>query len=257
MDETYQDYVNRVMRLTLQDSYHNQLQNIQKSPKFQQGKAVPFPGYSIITTPAGEDQANSAFYEELNAAQKDLVTENKTNFIITVPPASFHLTVADLIWDNAYQTKQQENPQFDDQLKRVIAESFKQYQAIKENEQPSRWQILGLLLFPRAIAVGLVPQDEAAYQSIVQLRRSVYQNANLIALGIEQQYRFTAHITLGYFGEIADNLDRGYLATILTQFNERWLGQTPQLLTIETAQLRYFADMTNYGRESHDPVVSV
>jgi hypothetical protein len=102
-----------------------------------------------------------------------------------------------------------------------------------------------------------VPEDEPSYQQILALRRTIYQNAHLIALGIEQQYYFTAHITLGYFGDVAADLDRDRLANLLASFNERWLATAPQILTIKQVQLRQFADMTAFNREPDWPVVDV
>ncbi|MCZ0900644.1 DUF1868 domain-containing protein, partial [Microcoleus sp. HI-ES] len=72
MDDTYQAYVNRVARMTLLDSYKSQVEHIQESPKFKPDEAgrrdpVPFPGYSVITPPAGEDAENAAFYSNLQS----------------------------------------------------------------------------------------------------------------------------------------------------------------------------------------------
>jgi hypothetical protein len=77
-----------------------------------------------------------------------------------------------------------------------------------------------------------------------------------MALGIEQQYYFTAHITLGYFGEISDNLNRDHVANILTEFNDQCLETEPQFLQIKQAELRKFDDMMSYDRESDWPVLN-
>lgn len=255
MDETYQTYVNRVARLTLPATYQTQLQNIQKSPKFEEGRAVPFPGYSAISPPGQEDSENSAFYSNLEASQQQLLQQLEQGLMVPVPPESFHLTVADLIWDSSYRDAVRENPEFDRQLQACIRESFQQYQQAAGEVSPVQWQLLGLLIFPRALAVGLVPKDEQAYEQILQLRRSIYQNSGLIALGIEQQYYFTAHITLGYFGEIPPHLDRDRLGNFLSTFNEQWLETEPQMLTVERVELRKFEDMIHYDREPDWPVL--
>ena len=257
MDETYQIHVNRVARLTLPTTYQTQLENIQKSPKFEGGKAVPFPGYSVITPPGVEDSPNVGFYEHLEACQQQLLKALPAGLLIPLPPASFHLTVADLIWNGAYQEAVKANPDFDSNLQTCIAESFQQYQKSANKGTSNQWQLLGLLLFPRALAVGLVPNHELAYEQILQLRRSIYQNPGLIGLGIEQQYHLTAHISLGYFSDIPADLDRDYLANLLSSFNERWLEIEPQILTIQQVQLRKFKDMTSYERESNWPGVEL
>ena len=114
--------------------------------------------------------------------------------------------------------------------------------------------MLGLTVMPRAVGVCLVPKDEGSYEQILKFRRTIYQNPNLIALGIEQQYHFTAHITLGYFGNVSPNLDRDRLSNTLFQLNQQWL-ETPQELWVHRAELRKFDDMTRYYREPDWPVM--
>ena len=252
MDETYQAYVNRVARLTILESYQTQLQNIQKSPKFQDGEAASFPGYSVITPPWQDDEQNSDFYSQLQDSQQQLVQQLQ-GLIIPVPPDSFHVTVADLIWDSDYREAVRVNPEFDAQLRKRIEDSFKQYQQSKQGKLG--WQLLGLMLRPRAVAVCLVPQNENSYQQISKLRRSIYQNSELINLGIEQQYYFTAHVTLGYFNTIPSDLDRDRLCKTLVTFNDQWLEADSQILTIEQVQLRKFDNMMRYYRESSWPVL--
>jgi hypothetical protein len=257
LDETYQTYVNRVVRLTLPATYQTQLQNIQKSPKFEGGKAVSFPGYSIVTPPCSEEASNFTFYSNLETHQNQLLEQLEHGLFIPVPPTSFHLTVADLIWSSGYKEAIQDNPDFDRQLYSCIRESFYHYQQLASRKDTIQWQLMGLVVFTRALAVALVPKNEAAYEEILQLRRSIYQNSNLIALGIEQQYYFTAHITLGYFNEISPHLDRERMATTLSTFNDRWLEAEPQVLTVQEVQLRKFKDMTHFQRESHWPMVQL
>ena len=90
---------------------------------------------------------------------------------------------------------------------------------------------------------------------MVLFRRMIYQNPNLIALGIEQQYNFTAHITLGYFGAAAATIDRDHLAQQLIQLNEWWLEHAAQDIEVYQAELRKFEDMTHYYREPDWPTV--
>lgn len=257
MDETYQTYINRVAPLTLEATYQTQLQNIQTSPKFTGDEPAPFAGYSIITPPALEDQDNAKFYQDLEGFRQQLIKEVEPKLIVPVPSDSYHFTIADLIWDGAYRDACQNNPNFEQQLKECIRESFQNYQQSSVSGGLSQWQILGLLIFPRALVVALVPRDESVYEEIAQLRRSIYQNSGLISLGIEQQYYFTAHITLGYFGEIPSHLDRDRLASLLSSFNDQWLENDPQIFTIKKVQLRRFKDMTCFERESDYPVLEI
>ncbi len=259
MDDTYQNYVNRVAQMTLPRNYPSQLQNIQKSAKFEDGKPVSFPGCSIINPPWQDNSENDSFYTYLNSSQAQLVEKlqanSQGNLLADLPAASFHLTVADLIWENNYVNAVANNPQFEMDLCQSIAESFQQYQKEDLNKQPIQLQLLGLSIFPRAIVVCLVPKEEKAYESLMILRRCIYQNPQIISLGIEQQYDFTAHVTLGYFNEIPSDLDKSQLAQLLEELNDQNLEVEPPILTIKKAELRYFENMINYTRKPEYPVI--
>lgn len=243
--------------MTLPDTYNSQLDHIQESPKYKLlpgggRQAVPFPGYTIITPPAPDDPENHDFYVNLQNTQEKLGEKLDSQLWVRVPPESLHLTLADLIWDSGYRDASQD-PEFEHKLQNAIADSFA---AFKANliDQPIRWQVLGFMVMTRAIGVCLAPRDESSYEEIVQFRRAIYQNPSFMALGIEQQYHFTAHITFGYFGTIPSDLDRNALSSVLSDFNHQWID-SPQEFVIKRAELRKFDDMTNYYRENNWPVL--
>jgi hypothetical protein len=115
---------------------------------------------------------------------------------------------------------------------------------------------MGLMLRPRAIAVSLVPCDENSYDRMIAYRRTIYQNPGLMDLSIEQQYYFTAHITIAYFGNVAQSFDRTNFSKVLQDINMQWIDQ-PQELSISQVELRSFSDMSNYHRETDWPVVKL
>ncbi len=257
MDDTLQTYLNRVARMTLKDAYQSGLQHIQTSPKFQgtEGgarKPVSFPGYTVITPPMGEDVENQEFYKNMESCQEQLLEMLAPGLMVPVPADSFHITLADLIWDGSYRDASAEKPDYDEQLRSAIAQSFQQCQSLAGGP-PIRWQALGVMLRTRAIGICLAPKNEASYEQIVQFRRSIYQNQQLMGLGIEQQYHFTGHITLGYFGDVPSSLDREHLSSVLADFNDKWLD-SPQEIVIQSAEIRKFDDMTRYYREADWPV---
>ncbi len=249
MDETYQDYINRVARLTLPAACSSQLQTIQQSPKFVNGQALSFPGYSVITPPGQEDPQNQGFYSQLETLQQQLSQQVEANLIVPLPAASFHITLADLIWDQSYRQAIAENSNFEQELREQIAESFQNYSQATQYHSPLTWQLWGIVARPRAIMASLIPKDRESYEPIIELRRSLYQNSGLIGLGIEQQYDFTAHITLGYFGNIPENLNRDRLCITLSQINDRLIETEQPTFTIERAELRKFENMIEYYRQ--------
>jgi hypothetical protein len=258
LDDTYQTYVNRVARMTLLDSYKSQVEHIQESPKFNPDSAgvrvaVPFPGYSVITPIAAEDSENAALYTNLHQCQQQLLQELNPGSIVALPPDSFHLTVADLIWNSAFRDASEKNPEFEEQLRERITNCFEASKPALADRPPIRWIVLGFMVMTRAVGVCLAPTDENSYKQILEFRRSIYQNPDLIALGIEQQYHFTAHITLGYFGDTGPNLERDRLCALASELNDRWLD-APQELSVHRLELRKFEDMNTYNREPDWPV---
>jgi hypothetical protein len=263
LDDTYQTYLNRLARTVLPATYQSGVQHIQESPKYEPDAAggrrpIPFPGLTVITPPWEEDAENTSFYKTLQECQQQLLEQLPAGMFVPVPPESFHFTLADLIWDGAYRHASQ-NPEFDSMLRQQITASFSHYTPPPPNSPPqnpnNRWQLLGLMLSPRATGVCLIPKDEHSYEQIVQLRRAIYQNPDLIGLGIEQQYHFSGHITLGYFGDIPPNLDRSQLATTLFDLTQKWLQEEPHELSVQRAELRKFDDMTRYYRAPDWPSV--
>ena len=254
MDESYQEYINRVARLTLPSACAMQLKSIQPSPKFDAGKPVSFPGYSVITPLAAEDTVNQEFYRQVETLQQQLARQLEPDFFIPLPASSFHFTLADLIWDESYRQIVAANPNFEPELQRQAAASFQEYQA-ESAQNNLTWQLWGVVVRPRAIMACLVPKDQVSYQAVVKLRRSLYQNAGLINLGIEQQYDLTAHITLGYFDRIPDNLNRDRLCIMLSQINDRLVESKLAEFSLKEAQLRKFENMFDYHRQPDWAVV--
>ena len=261
MDNNYQTYLNRVARMTLPEAYKSQVQHVQESFKFQpnnQGvrEASPFPGYTVITPPCEEDPTNSAFYTALSQYQQQLLElPFNQDLIVPVPVSSLHFTLADLIWDSAYRDACESNPSFEQDLRYCFTEIFQDYQKSFGTQNDSiRWQMLGLIVMPRALGVCLVPQNENCYSQIINFRRAIYQNPKLMGLGIEQHYHFTAHITLGYFGKILPDLDRGHLGLMFSELNQKWLSNSVEMV-VTSAQLRKFDDMNRFYREPDWPIL--
>ena len=266
MDDHYQAYVNRVVRLVMPETYQTQLPHVQASPKFQlnpagQWQAAPFPGYTVITPPWCDDQGNQSCYQVLEQQQQQLLAYLGSNLFIPVPPSSFHVTLADLIWESAY-LHAAENPEFEVNLQNRIANIFQEVRPNVTDAQPTLWQVLGMTIMPRAIGVVLAPKGEYAYDRVIKLRRSLYQNSDLIALGIEQQYYFTAHVTLGYFGQRLSSSEESSISGVeadrwmasLADLNQYWQDNQMDLI-IHRAELRKFDDMNHYYRQANWPVL--
>ena len=257
MDDTYQEYVNRVVPMTLCTTHRQQVQHIQKSPKFEDGKAIPFPGYTLTTPPWEDDSFNELVYQSLQTYQTQLQEKLGDNILIPIPTSSFHVTLADLIWENNYRNTLAHNPQFEEKICKRITQSFQQYQEKYSLSQSINFQLLGFTILTRAIVICLAPSNEKEYERLSYLRRMIYQNKKLIGLGIQQQYHFTAHITLGYFNEISNNLNREKIVETLESLNDKLLENPLPELVVKEAHLRQFDDMLRYYRKDSFPILTI
>lgn len=280
LNDTLQEYVNHLVSITRAEHYQQQLPRIHSSPKYQRTdagwEAVPFPGCSIIAPPGGEDPVNHGFYEALAQAQQTLQASLPENFLIPLPADSLHVTLADLLWADAYR-QASVKPDFAPKLQQEMASIF---QAVSPQKQaPLKFQALGYMLMPRAIGVCLVPDTEAGFSRLLTLRRSIYQQESLLGLGIEQHYNLILHITLAYFGEVpaylgsetaekapgqasgqASGPASGQASEIetlsrrLVELNQSAIVSLPEFV-VERAELRQFDDMTTYHRQPEWPVL--
>ena len=187
----------------------------------------------------------------MQECQTQLLEQIPGDWLVPLPADSFHFTLADLIWDRAYQ-QAIATPERQEELHDRMANIFAQCSHLG-NGEPIYWQVFGIMVSTRSIGALLVPVDEQSYERIVQLRRAMYQHPGLIALGIEQQYHFTGHITLAYFKKIPETLERENLSTLLTEFNNQWIDN-PKKILVDRAELRKFEDMTEYTREPEWPI---
>ncbi|MGF1496482.1 MAG: DUF1868 domain-containing protein [Elainellaceae cyanobacterium] len=261
MDDLFSNYVNRLARMTLPETYQTQVQNIQPSAKYQRAadgamEPLAFPGYSVITPPWRDDPDNAAPYRLLEDFQQAAFREIPAGVLAPVPPASFHMTIADLIWADQYRHAAATD-EFEANLRDRIRQSFQLYQSkYNHSEAPVEWELLGLIVMPRAIAIGLAPKTEQTYERILALRRMIYQNSDLIALGVEQQYHLTGHITLGYFTDLANTVDRQAFYQACVTLNHQWIERADiKPLQVVRAELRKFDDMTRYDRDDDWPAV--
>lgn len=242
--------------MTLTANYKQQLQFIQPSPKIKNKQPQEFPGYTIITPLAEEDQFNQEINESLKQLQAQFKQQLDDDFFVAVPPETFHITIADLIWDKAYINAVKENKNFDNlliqQLKQVFADSEKQVTNVDSLEL----EVLGISIFPRAIAACFIPTEES-YNDLTKLRQLIYQNEHIIKLGIEQQYDFVGHITLGYFDNIPENLDYEKMEATISSLNNQWISNDLPMFQIKQWELRKFSDMFTYIYQPEWPRISL
>jgi hypothetical protein len=259
LDDQYQVYINRLIGMTRLEHYRSQWPLIQPSPKFDvlpNGSVEPvfFPGYTLMTPPGSQDSGNTDFFQRLETVQNDFWQGLPPNLAVPLPLETFHLTIADLIWDSNYKQQVESRPDYETELQTQIAKVLAQQPSLGK---PIGLKVLGFMVMTRAIAVCLAPKTEADYQTILNLRRSLYQTSGLLALGIDQQYHFTGHITLGYFvGGEGTTVDADKLSHELDRLNDVFLNDFPEF-QLQTVELRKFKNMLEFDRQVHWPTWSL
>ncbi|MEO0490360.1 MAG: DUF1868 domain-containing protein [Cyanobacteria bacterium J06659_2] len=255
MDDTYPIYLSRLAQMALPQAYENQVQSIQASTKFHHSpsgssQAASVPGYTIITPPQSDESINSQFYLQLETYQQKLLAlDFGADLMVSLPLASFHLTLADLIVGSAYENACDRDANYEVNLRTCIEKIFKQYQQqYPQPQAPIKWRMQSLIVMPRAIGVALAPESLDDYEQIINFRRLIYQSSELAALGIAQQYHFTAHVTLAYFKPIPVDLNRDRVAELLAHLNQSWLNTMPEFI-VDQAELRKFDDMNSFYRQ--------
>jgi hypothetical protein len=243
------------------EHYQSQWNHIQPSPKFEvvaDGTVQPvvFPGYSLITPPGTEDPLNAGFFSQLEEIQRHLWDSAQglpDGLAVALPARTFHLTIADLIWEANYRQQIQTTPDYEVRLQNTIADIFSQQ---PNTGKPIGLRVLGFIVMTRAIAVCLAPNTEADYQQILNLRRSLYQNSSLLALGMDQKYNFTGHITLGYFTQPEGrSRDAAQFSQYLDRLNDTFLDDFLEF-QLQTVELRKFENMTQFYRQPSWPTWS-
>ena len=157
LDDQYQVYINRLMGMIRLEHYQNQWNHIQPSPKFEVAadgtiQPVVFPGYSIITPPGTEDPLNAGFFSQLETMQRQIWDSAQglaDGLAVALPAQTFHLTIADLIWDANYRQQIQNIPDYEVRLQNAIADIFSQQ---PNTGRPIRLRVLGFIVMTRAIA---------------------------------------------------------------------------------------------------------
>ncbi len=119
-----------------------------------------------------------------------------THDFAPVPPETFHLTVADLIWGDKYaaliqsQGCEMQNTQIFQRVNAI-------FQGLEIRSLTQHATIVGVGGFPGAV-VAFVNFEEAVYNRIMTLRDKIYTDLILAQYGVFRERPFLGHITLGY-----------------------------------------------------------
>ena len=239
-------------------------QPLKSSPKYRNGEALPFSGFTLMSTPGALNLHCPSLTHELEALQSYFV-ENFKSYLIAVPPQHFHVTGADLISGEVF-TDQIERQPFDKYKHHLIgaleATLSPQSASTSYTHSNRLWKLQGFSLFESALVALFTPLTASTYASLVQTRAQLYTSKSLIQLGVQPPRPLMLHITLAYFTEhLARDLkaqDRISEALSVYQRRAPLIGPTHSssevakptehklALPLSALSLYFFTDMQSY-----------
>ena len=241
IDGTLNDYLERLDRWTSRQGWLTSLAKIESSEKFRGGAAQPISGCTLITPTYGESKLCRVVYSQIHRA-RSAILEGLGLRCNLVPEACLHVTAADLISGAHYDARRALVPDLEVRLRDRVATLLSQQAQL---DAPLEWRVSGLAFFQHALVCVLAPCSERDYEPISEMRRSIYGDEGIRALGVKTPLPFLAHITLAYYEEIPSLGVRqdwvGKYAELQSQ-----LGCAEASFFIDQIDLRWFRDMVGY-----------
>ena len=239
---------------------------LQSSPKYREGHALPYSGFTLMTPSSDLDDLSAPLYRVIESAQTHF-TRTFSPHLIPVPPQSFHVTGADLISGDAF-TSQLYGASIDTYRMRLI-EALKltlkssSLGSKSGSQVTSLWNFRGFSLFESALVALFTPMYDQTYTALVQQRAHLYHSPYLTQLGVVSPRPLMLHITLAYFTEsLALDLKAQELLTTevlryqrdnfyLSSSNKgephhSWCDDQRLMLTLTSFYLHFFTDMQSY-----------
>lgn len=196
------------------------------------GHSKPFYGLTLIDMiePKADNDAYSALEKMAAVLKSDPSLKDKIAF---VDPASFHVTVADVIYQAGTDFEKSQYDRTAEQIDRLFsAHPF----------PGAKFHIHGFTFYPGAIIAGLSPDTEADYNGVKQFR-DAFRKLPVETTG--KLYPFLGHITIGYIVKPLSPEEYTHLKIVLGEANQE-VGKKNAPVVLSHVELRRFTDMNTY-----------
>ena len=215
---------------------------------------ISYMGLTIITPPMEDENndGNRRTYEKLVQIQQDIIDKLGNEKLAPVPPASFHMTLADLVSGDNYDTHVHPHERkFIDELSRVFG-----YLSLEDKKIDM--EIAGLSMFDMGVVIAVLKALESdGFDRWRFFRDAIYSDPELKntykVSGFEP---YTGHITMFYVEDVLFRYERDRLGDILNIINEniKEEGDVDFKLSVEKGEVRYFENMGSFKRKPNYPV---
>ena len=245
-------YKQRVAAACQPNHWPSQFANSKPSPKFKQGRPLPFGGVTLMTPLQPYPHPSGHPFSLLEQATDELNASLERGYV-PVLPESFHVTAADLVARPHWQLGE---------LDRHTALTQRALQGLAKHYRSrarfAHWFFAGLAIFEHAVVALLTPTDPQSYDALVRLRALIYKDEALAQLGVKQPRPLMLHITLGYFTERLRELNPKLLVDAIGHADHALrLAASSVVYEIPTLQLCQFSQMGMYSIASPSLEISL
>lgn len=218
-----------------------------------------------MTTPCGEeeDKTNLEAYNILINVRKQLFHDTRySKKCVPVPDDTLHMTLADLISQQAYVLNVKESKR-ERELIDEVKNIFDDFTSNNQHDIP-QMKLKGLSLVPQSpvCLVAIVdPRTPKDCTTLMELRRFIHDRSPiLIDMGVKRQFPYVFHITLAYIEGFLSKDDRNQLKDKILELNKSIFHNSKVIpFNILSAELRKFDDVSRFDRDPDDtlwPVVN-
>ena len=248
LDGTFEEYVHRVRQATREKSWRAALGHLKPSAKFDAHGAVPFAGVTVLTPPGDADVGARDTYGYLPRLV-EATMPHLSGRHHRISPASYHVTVADLLSGTSYTHQMARHPELHRSLGTVLKDAWTEHMG---GAVRFEWRPAGIAFFEHALVCLLAPSRSADYDPIARFRQTVYNHAIIRDCGIQKPRPFMAHITMAYFGRLPSHVDREQWIRPCLDAQADLLKQS-LVFPISTFELRSFENMGYFQTLANGP----
>jgi hypothetical protein len=209
-----------------------------------------YPGFAVVSM-VDANKGNELLPYQLSVLQDELRSRLRpSNAYYMLPPASFHQTVANTFSAGRFREHIVDKG-LEPAYPGLVAKAFAGIPP-SHIKRPARMHLAGLSIFGTSLGLLGVFEQEEDYDRLIRFRSGFYDDGGLSELGIRRTRPFIGHITLAYIEQDLDNVQREWLAAVVTGMNALIPRKNYSFLLSKTG-LRRYDHLAEFRKETGYP----
>jgi hypothetical protein len=242
---TYAEYQTRQLNHVSEEGLQQDVAKAKKSTKFiyqnNQWHKIPYSGYAVVSL-LKNNPDNEKLIQKLWCIQDKIIGGNNLqNVIYALPKDSFHQTVANTLSDERF-LKNIRLAGLENDYPNFVKDAFADIEH-PDIKSPIQMKIVGVSVFGSSLGVLGVFDCPNDYERILIFREDFYNNAQLASLDVKCTRPFIGHITLGYFGDDLNEINKTKLHQSLLKINQE-IAQQNLIFTISNTELCKYDELS-------------